>query len=68
MTKKIRRLELILEKIEQIMNLRYHKGYGASHPYWEEKQKEMLGQDPFPESEKEETENEKVKISKVFKK
>ena len=65
-------MKILLEEMEgQMTHIRVGRGYGTGHPHWEERSgKQMLGDTPYAEEEKEEVETkfEKVKVSRAFKK
>jgi len=65
-------MKILLEEMEgQMTHVRVARGYGVGHPHWEERSgKQMLGDTPYAEEEKEEVETEfkKVKVSRAFKK
>jgi len=65
-------IKILLEEMEgQITHPRVTRGYGAGHPYWEKRSgKQILGDTPYSEEieEKLNSETEKVKVSKAFKK
>lgn len=65
-------IKILLEELEgQMTHLRVSRGYGAGHPHWEERSsKQMLGDHPYEEEEKQkqDTELKPIEISKAFRK